>query len=97
MPDSPLSLPGELDSGPVPVDGLPDHAWPSWREALTDAQAGIENAYDRRRRVFQAAFDAGLTLAEIAGVVGLSAQGVHKIIGKQRGPGDGSLLDSPAL
>lgn len=87
----------QIDSGPIPCDGGPGeqgYAWPTWREALADAQKGIDNAYERRKRVFQAAYDAGLTLAEIGEVVGLSAAGVHKIVGRQRG---GVNLDAPAF
>lgn len=80
--------------GPVPVDGKPKHIWPSWREALLDAHLLIDHAYDRRRRVFQSAFDAGLTCAQIGETVGMSAAGVHKVIGRQRGGPD--LLDAPA-
>jgi hypothetical protein len=79
--------------GPVP-DGDTGYVWPTWREALVDAQAGIASAKERRQSVFQAAFDAGLTLAQIDAAVGLTAPGVHKIIGKQKGA---TTLDAPAF
>lgn len=85
--------PGRLP-GPVPVDGMEKtHVWPSWREAILNAKLGVETAYDRRRRVFQAAFNAGLTFRQIADAAGLSPAGVQKIIGKQRS----AELDTPAF
>lgn len=85
--------PGAVDTGPVPHDQADGYAFPTWRSALADAARGVETAYDRRRRVFQAAYDAGLTLGQIAEAVGLTAAGVHKIIGRQRS----ASLDSPAF
>jgi DNA-directed RNA polymerase specialized sigma24 family protein len=83
--------------GPVPVDGQEDRlVWPTWREAILDAKTGVETAYDRRRRVFQAAFDAGLSLRQIAGAAGMTAAGVHNVIGKQRGKAD-AVLDEPSF
>jgi hypothetical protein len=79
--------------GPVPDDQNPKWAWPTWREALIDAFEGVGAAYDRRRRIAQAAFDAGLTFRQIGEAVGMSAAGVQKIIGRQRN-GD---LDAPAF
>lgn len=77
--------PGAIDTGPVPDDRTGGaYVFPTWRSALADAQRGIDHAYDRRRRIFQSAYDAGLTLGQIAEAVGLTAAGVHKIIGRQR-------------
>lgn len=69
---------------------------PTWREAIVDAHQGIEHAYERRRRVFQAAYDAGLTFRQIGGAAGVSAATIYKIIGSQRGAPD-TLLDRPAF
>lgn len=77
----------------VPVDGMPGYSWSTWRDAINDAQQGIDTARDRRKRVFQAAFDSGLTLAQIAEAAGMSTAGVHKIIGRQKG----ASLDGPAF
>lgn len=86
--------PGAVDTGPVPDDRTDGaYAFPTWRSALADAQKSIEHVYDRRRRIFQAAYDAGLTLGQIGEAVGLTAAGVHKIIGRQRG----ASLDAPAF
>lgn len=83
--------------GPVPVDGAEGKlVWPTWREALIDAHVGVESAYRQRQRIFQAAYDAGLTLRQIATAVELTPAGIHKIIGKQRGAPD-ALLDELAL
>lgn len=83
--------------GPVPVDGMEDKfIWPTWREAILDAKVGVETAYERRRRVFQAAYDAGLSFRQIAKAAGLTAPAIHKIIGKQRSKPD-ELLDAPAF
>lgn len=81
--------------GPVPVDGHEDRR-PTWREALIDAHVGVDHAYERRKRVLQAAYDAGLTIRQIGGAIGMSAGNVNKIIGKQRGKPD-ALLDAPAF
>jgi DNA-directed RNA polymerase specialized sigma subunit len=69
----------------------------SWREALIDATKGVDHAYDRRRRIYQTAYDAGLTMQAIADVVGLSQTAVHKIIGNQGRHRDvAALLESPS-
>jgi DNA-directed RNA polymerase specialized sigma24 family protein len=80
----------------VVLDGDSGYAWPSWREALADAFGGVDRAYERRRQVVQAAYDAGLTFRQIGNAVGVSAATVHRIIGKQRGKSD-DLLDAPAF
>jgi hypothetical protein len=66
----------------------------TWREALKEAQAGIGKAEERRSEVFRAANDAGLSLRQIAGVVGVSAATVSRIIDR---PDDerGDILDAP--
>lgn len=74
-----------------PLIGHGKFVYPSWREALIHAHGGIERAHEQRRRTFAAAHDAGLSFTEIADVVGLSAAGVHKIVGKKS-----ATLDSPA-
>lgn len=78
--------------GPAAGNG---YVWPTWRDALLDAHSGINRARERRREVFQAAFDAGLSCRQIADAVGLTPQGVHKVIGVQ-GAGPGAL-DAPAF
>ena len=86
------SLVTEDDSG---------YAWPTWREALTDAFEGVDRAYERRRQIVQAAYDAGLSFRAIGAAVGMSASAIHKIIGRQRGSvgrqrGSDAILDAPA-
>lgn len=78
--------------GPVATDAS-GYVWPTWREALQSAAHGIEAAYEHRRRVMQAAYDAGLTMKQIGNAMGLSPAGVNKIIGRQRG----ADLDTPAF
>jgi hypothetical protein len=82
--------------GPVHI-GDSGYVWPTWREALVDAHDGVDRAYERRREVFQAAYDAGLTMRDIGGAVGMSAANVNKIIGRQRGKNAAVLLDAPAF
>ena len=91
----PLTVLPETENPLVPVEGRPDYVWPSWREALVDAWQGVPNAYDRRKRVVQAAYDTGLSFRQIADAVGANPATVHKIIGRQRGRDD-SALDEPA-
>lgn len=70
---------------------------PTWREALLAAFAGVDTAYARRAEVVKAAHDAGLSLRAIADVVGISAAGVHRIVGKMGSqPNAAALLDTPA-
>lgn len=54
----------------------------TWRAALKDSHERIADAYEKRRRTFRAAADAGLSRREIGEAVGLSAAAVQKIIGK---------------
>lgn len=95
-PSAPETPSSERLPGPVPHDRADGYVWPTWREALVDACAGVTIAYDRRRRVIQSAYDAGLTFRQIANAVGMSPAAVHKIIGRQRGVPD-ALLDTPAF
>jgi hypothetical protein len=73
-------IPGPVVPEPVEPFG---YVFPTWREALADAQAQIATAYERRARLFKRAHEAGLSLREIGEATGLSAMGVHKIVGKQ--------------
>lgn len=82
--------------GPVPVEGMPNHVWPTWREALVDAFESVPRAYERRRSVVQAAYDAGLTFRQIAEATGVTAAAVHKIIGNQSKEKSDGLMDEMA-
>jgi DNA-directed RNA polymerase specialized sigma24 family protein len=73
-------IPGPVDLDPSRPFG---YVFPTWREALADAQAQIATAYERRAAMFRRAHEAGLSLREIGEATGLSAMGVHKIVGKQ--------------
>jgi hypothetical protein len=84
------------NQGPIPTDDT-GYVWPSWRQALVAADTGVAEAYERRRRMMQAAYDAGLSFRDIAGAVGKSPATIHKIIGKQRAGDDAArILDAPA-
>jgi transposase len=67
----------------------------TWRQALRDAHEGVAQAKETRRRVFEAAHEAGLSMRAISGAVGLSAATVHRIIGLEPEPDAEDLLDSP--
>lgn len=70
---------------------------PTWREALLEAFAAVDAAYERRAEVVIAAHDAGLSIRTIAEVVGTSATSVHRIIGTRSSRVDAAtILDSPA-
>lgn len=73
-----------------PADDLSGYVFPTWRAALSDAQVRIADAYEKRRRLFVKASEAGLSYREIGEATGLSAAGVGKIIGRDR-----TTLDSP--
>lgn len=67
----------------------------TWRQALIDAQRGIDAAHEARSDIFRAANKAGLSMRQIAGVVGLSVSSVHSAIGsKYRVFEKVSLLDA---
>lgn len=63
---------------------LPAYVFPTWRDALADAQAGIASAYGHRERIFRAAHEAGLSYREIGEATGLSAAAAWKVLGKRR-------------
>lgn len=67
-----------------PPDDGTGYVFPTWEDALGDAQKAISHAYEARRRTMQAAYNAGLTMRSIAEATGLSAAGVSKIIGPQK-------------
>lgn len=70
--------------------------FPTWRAAIDDAQKQIEWAYERRRRLFMAAHEAGLSFREIGEAAGMTAAGVHKIVGaKQRATLDSLVNETP--
>jgi hypothetical protein len=74
---------------------IPDERAPgTWREALVSAFDGVDEAYARRARMAQAAYDAGLSFRQIGDAVGKAPATIHRIIGNQRV--DGSVLDEPA-
>jgi hypothetical protein len=80
----------------VEHERAPGYVFPTWREALTSAYNGVDEAYERRKRMTQAAYDAGLSFRAIADAVGKTPATIHKIIGRQRGKDSDSILDSPA-
>lgn len=78
-----------------PGDGSHGYVFPTWEVALKEAFAGVQHAYDRRKRIVIAAHDAGLSYHTIAGAVGMSVAGVHKIAGGPR-PSQEELLKARA-
>lgn len=64
----------------------------TWRERIQAAQDTVATAYEFREAEFKAAHASGLTLRQIAEAAGLTAPGVHKIVGKV-GPERVSLDD----
>jgi hypothetical protein len=69
---------------------------PTWREALIEAQAGIADAYERRRLVVQAAHDAGLSMRRIGAVLEMSAATVSRMVESGMRGRLESKLDAPA-
>ena len=55
----------------------------TWREVLVDAQEGLDAAEKHRTAMIRAAHNAGLSLRQIGGVLGMSAAGVHRVTGKR--------------
>jgi hypothetical protein len=82
-----LKQAGRADAPPSDERG---YRMPTWRDAIEQSQRQITHAYDRRKGIFQQAYRAGLTMRQIGEAAGMSAAGVQKIIGRQRG---GSLED----
>lgn len=74
----------------------PGYVFPSWRDALLSGQDGVTAAYDRRRAIFKAANEAGISMRAIAEVVGISPAGVNKVIGRKADRDVNDLLASPA-
>ena len=69
----------------------------TWRVELYAAHRDVAKAYARRREVFRAAHDAGLSLRQIADAAGMSFSTVHRIVGRGAGNGrDDSILDQSA-
>lgn len=66
----------------------------TWREAIANACAEVDQAKERRKAVFIAARDAGLTLRAIASAADVSLNTVWTICGGKAERAD--LLDAPA-
>jgi DNA-directed RNA polymerase specialized sigma24 family protein len=84
-----VPIPGPHEP-PLPFPDAPAYVFPTWRAALADAQARIGDAYEKRRQMFRAASDAGLSYREIGEATDLSPAAVGKIIGRGK-----TTLDSP--
>jgi DNA-directed RNA polymerase specialized sigma24 family protein len=74
-----------------PADDDSGYIFPTWRVYLLDAHDRVAAAYERRRRAFTAAHDAGLSYREIGEATGLTAAGAHKVVGSKSPVG----LDDP--
>lgn len=88
-------IPGPAFPEMPPADddaGQTGYVFPTWRTALADSHARIADAYEKRRRMFKAAHEAGLSYRAIGEATGLSPAAVGKILGKQ----GRASLDSPA-
>lgn len=88
MADIQWPIPGPFD----PEQGQTGYVFPTWRDALADAQGRISGAYAYRARLFKQAHEAGLSYREIGEATGLSAAAVGKVLGKK----NRATLDSPA-
>ena len=60
------------------------------REALERDRNAVLSTRRRRDKLILALRDAGLTLEEIGEAVGLSRQGVHRILHRERERGEGT-------
>ena len=67
----------------------------TWRERIRAAADAVDTAYSFRCAEFTRAWDAGLSLRQIAEAAELSIAAVHKIVGKRESAR--VSLDSPAL